>query len=276
MNQADSILYRKIQSAPDYRLDDLSALFKLAKSPQGLTSYEILAGEASRIEGRIVDLASGDGAMAEVCLQRKQSGCEIVLVDFDPAAIQFAREKIRDRSVVFRTEPAQQLSIESDRIDYVFCHLGLMFFDPLEPALQEIFRVLRPGGCFIFNILAPLEDEFSRGYFETCEKYEKNIPDFSGWGDSRAASAEGLISLCAKTELISVPHFEQYKVYLKSGMADIRRKLKSFYQIGFLLPKQFREHLELELDELARRYATREGELTAEFAFLKGVMRKSA
>jgi len=49
-------------------------------------------------------------------------------------------------NVSFRRMDAEALNLPADSFDLVICSLGLMYFPHPEKALEEMYRVLKPGG----------------------------------------------------------------------------------------------------------------------------------
>jgi len=275
VTQPDKVLYQRIQACSEYKSENLAETFLQALTEDGKNSYEVLVSEVPQQRGgRLVDLASGCGPMAEACLRAMDRGSDIILVDFDAREIELAQKRMSGRPAAFLNEAAQALSIESGSAAVVFCHLGVMFFDPLEPALKEIGRILAPAGRFVFNILAPIDVPLSRQYFDICQKYEALVPDFRGWGDVRASSKEALTSLFSGLDGMSAPRFEAYRVWLSGSPESLLSTLKSFYQVSYLLPAKHRETLCTELLGLLRANRKGEENLRIELAFFKGVVEK--
>ncbi len=105
---------------------------------------------------RILDVATGKGAvllpLAERLKKEKnlQKG-ELKGIDLSPnmiAHLQKIMEKEKVQGVQVLCMDAESLTFPSHYFDVVFCHFALPFFSHLEKGLQEIKRVLKPGGMF--------------------------------------------------------------------------------------------------------------------------------
>ena len=85
----------------------------------------------------VLDLGAGHGIVTEELVRR--CGGLVVAVDREPTEVSGAR--------VVRAE-ATALPFPTGSFDLVFCQLSMMWM-PLEAALDEVHRVLSPGGAFV-------------------------------------------------------------------------------------------------------------------------------
>lgn len=103
----------------------------------------------------ILDLgaATGEGCSA---LAGRYPQALVIGVDFAENMLLAARRKTATtESCHFLCADALALPIRADSVDLVFCNLMLPFCEPLELALREIKRVLRPGGLLNFATAGP-------------------------------------------------------------------------------------------------------------------------
>jgi arsenite methyltransferase len=97
---------------------------------------------------RLLDVASGTGASA--LLAARELGCSAVGVEYGALAVDAANAAARaealDRAVEFRRGDAEDLPFGNDEFDAVLCECSLCLFTDKRRAIEEIRRVLRPGG----------------------------------------------------------------------------------------------------------------------------------
>ena len=105
---------------------------------------------------RILDLGAGTGAVAHA-LARRFRGADVVWVDPVVGLLHRARPRMprwfsKHRYVAAE---AERLPLSSHSVDLILSSLAIPWFDPVEDALAECLRILRPGGLLLLNTLGP-------------------------------------------------------------------------------------------------------------------------
>jgi 2-polyprenyl-3-methyl-5-hydroxy-6-metoxy-1,4-benzoquinol methylase len=115
---------------------------------------EILVLEHVPDEARVLDLGCGAGRCA---IALAELGLEVVGVDLSRIMIEAARlqAQLAGVEVGFEVMDAMHLELEAERFEVVLCaYNGLELLPGVQGkqrALAEVWRVLKPGGCFIFS-----------------------------------------------------------------------------------------------------------------------------
>jgi ubiquinone/menaquinone biosynthesis C-methylase UbiE len=106
--------------------------------------------EALRLDGRekVLDVPCGTGEL-EQRLLAAWPDLEITGVDLSRAMLQRAIEKDAGSKVTWIAADVSRLPLPDDEFDVVVCANSFHYFRAAERSLQEIRRVLRPGGTFI-------------------------------------------------------------------------------------------------------------------------------
>lgn len=99
----------------------------------------------------ILDVATGTGDMAIMFAKSKAS--EIIGLDISTGMLDVARKKSSklslDDRISFQVGDAESLPFEEDHFDAVSVSYGIRNFEDLEKGLDEILRVLKPGGKLV-------------------------------------------------------------------------------------------------------------------------------
>lgn len=104
---------------------------------------------------RICDLACGQGVTARQLAQR---GAIVTGIDISEKLLAIAQrdEEREPLGISYRHDDAQTLVTVADTIfDGVVCSTALMDIADIAAAFQQVHRVLRSGGWFLFAILPP-------------------------------------------------------------------------------------------------------------------------
>lgn len=103
----------------------------------------------------ILDLGAGTG-LATVELKRRYRSAVVTAADIAAPMLQVARGRSRFwRPIRCVEADAQKLPFENASFDLVFTNLMLQWLQPPDAALQEIRRVLKPGGLLLASSFGP-------------------------------------------------------------------------------------------------------------------------
>lgn len=100
----------------------------------------------------VLDLGCGGGFMADALARR---GARVTAIDPSPGAIAAGRRHAADNhlDINFQEGRGEALELEANSIDVVVCVDVLEHVASLGDTLDEIQRVLRPGGVFAFDTI---------------------------------------------------------------------------------------------------------------------------
>ena len=103
-------------------------------------------------KGVILDIASGTGDIA-IELSRVKKGSKIVASDLNWEMLKVGSRKFVSRGLASRISPvlgnAEMIQFKDHSFDLVTVGFGLRNCTDLKSVLNEVFRVLKPGGQFI-------------------------------------------------------------------------------------------------------------------------------
>jgi demethylmenaquinone methyltransferase / 2-methoxy-6-polyprenyl-1,4-benzoquinol methylase len=122
-----------------------------------------------RQDASVLDLCCGTGDMTQALLrQAGGSVAKIVGVDFSHAMLERANEKSRGKPLRWVEADALRLPFQDEQFDLITAAFGFRNLADYDAGLQEILRLLRPGGeCGILDFGEPrgLMGKLYRVYF---------------------------------------------------------------------------------------------------------------
>jgi SAM-dependent methyltransferase len=113
-----------------------------------------LARRTARLSpARVLETAAGTGIVTRALRNQLPAGAHLVATDLNPPMLKMAQEKFRpDEQVEFSQAEAGALPFLDESFDAVVCQFGVMFFTDKDRAYREAYRVLAPGGHYLFNV----------------------------------------------------------------------------------------------------------------------------
>jgi demethylmenaquinone methyltransferase/2-methoxy-6-polyprenyl-1,4-benzoquinol methylase len=123
--------------------------------------------------GKILDVATGTGDMAFM-IARKFPGVLVTGVDIAEEMLKIAGDKLKRKGlasqVSFATGDSENLTFEDNSFDCITVAFGVRNYENLQKGLQEMYRVVKPGGkVVILEFTKPRTFPFKQifnGYFK--------------------------------------------------------------------------------------------------------------
>jgi ubiquinone/menaquinone biosynthesis C-methylase UbiE len=97
--------------------------------------------------GHLLEVAAGTGAVTRLMARELPDTVKITATDLNEPMLEVARVQPGTERVQWQREEAISLSFPDGSLQF-----GVMFFPHKVCAFRETFRVLKPGGCFIFSV----------------------------------------------------------------------------------------------------------------------------
>ncbi len=136
----------------DERMGEGNDFVELLEWPPTLRMLDLKPGE------RVLDVACGNGLTSR---RLADLGVQVVAIDFAEEMLRYARERsqsygnhIEYRSVDVTDEEAL-LSLGEGTFDATLCNMALFDIAEIGPLMRALYRLLRPGGRFVFSVLHP-------------------------------------------------------------------------------------------------------------------------
>ena len=110
------------------------------------TASKIDAGHVSSV----LEIACGTGRVTRHLRKVLPASVRLFATDISSDMLSIANRELNNNGIIFQVEDAQNLSFADDSFDVVICQFGVMFLPDKKKGFEEILRVLKPGGKFMF------------------------------------------------------------------------------------------------------------------------------
>ncbi len=122
-------------------------------------AHDLLETAALQPRERVLDVACGTGSVTRLIGQQIGAAGRLVAVDLNANMLGAARRytALGPPAVTFLQADVVDMPMADASVDVVLCQQSLQFFPDKRGALQEMRRVLAPGGRLAFNISRGLE-----------------------------------------------------------------------------------------------------------------------
>ncbi|MEX0753234.1 MAG: methyltransferase domain-containing protein [Xanthobacteraceae bacterium] len=102
---------------------------------------------------RVLETAAGTGIVTRALRDALPADAHLVATDLNSPMLEIARGKFRaGETVEFQPADAMALPFDDASFDAVVCQFGVMFYPDKDKSYRETFRVLAPGGRYLFNV----------------------------------------------------------------------------------------------------------------------------
>jgi malonyl-CoA O-methyltransferase len=126
-----------------------SASYDISARLQRYCGKHLMPWLPNRNDLTVLDLGSGTGFFTDLLASRYQ---QVIGLDMSKKMLNFAKEN-RNKTIHWLEADAYKIPLQDNSIDFVYSNLMIQWCDPLDLVLDEIMRVLKPGGLFVFSTL---------------------------------------------------------------------------------------------------------------------------
>ncbi len=137
-----------------------------------VTHAEATAGE------RILDAGCGTGIVARTVAARLGPKAKVIGVDLNGGMIAEARRQDSDRAVSWKTGALEELAFDDGTFDLILSQQVLQFVPDRAQALEQLHRVLAPGGRLVFALLR--EIDFNPSYEALAGSLARHVGNEAG------------------------------------------------------------------------------------------------
>jgi len=167
-------------------------------------AIDLLARVAPQPRERVLDVACGTGIVARLAAQQVGVSGRVTGVDLNPDMLIEARAQSAKlgATVAWVEGDAQALPFGEAAFNVVLCQQSMQFFSDQTRAVQEMKRVLTPGGRFALNVSRALQyNPYIRALADALERHVSSEAGTAMRAPCGFGDAEALRELLTRAEL---------------------------------------------------------------------------
>lgn len=108
--------------------------------------------------GDVLEIACGTGLVTRWVRENLDKRVRLIATDLSAAMLNYGRQKLSDyHGIEWREADATSLPFDNDQFGAVVCAFGVMFVPDKRKVFNEIHRVLKEDGLFLFNVWDRIE-----------------------------------------------------------------------------------------------------------------------
>lgn len=137
--------------------------------------FEVYANDLARRTAAlsprtVLETAAGSGVVTRALASRLASDASYMVTDLNqPMLDHAAYRQGSDERITWRQADALKVPFDDAAFDVVVCQFGVMFFPDRIAAYAEAWRLLKPGGSFLFNVWDKIDaNEFAQVVTDTA------------------------------------------------------------------------------------------------------------
>ena len=141
----------------------------------------------------VLEIAAGTGRVTRHIRERIPASAKLIASDISEDMLDEAKKKLSHLNIEWQTIDAQQLPFSDSSFNLVVCCFGYMFVPDKPKAFAEVYRVLKPGGMFIFTTWDKLEQNAASYTFRSIAKEYLEQPLSESYNLATSMSDEPVI-----------------------------------------------------------------------------------
>jgi len=145
---------------------------------------------------KLVDVASGTGDIAKLFMHEINYKGQAYCVDENTGMLNLSKKKFKKKyNVKWFCQNAENLPFKDNFFDYYTISFGIRNVNNINKALEEAYRVLKPGGRFLCLEFSKVKNEILNRLYEN---YSKSIPLIGKYVVGKSEPYEYLINSIKK------------------------------------------------------------------------------
>jgi len=175
-----------------------------------------------------LEIACGTGRVTRHIRKALAPYAKLVASDLSADMLAIAKRELNNNGIEFRVEDAQSLSFPDNMFDLVVCQFGMMFLPDKPRGFAEIYRVLKPGGRFMYFTW---DDTLNIPLYKILIN-ETVVPNFEGEDTTRFFTPFSMYETTKLETFLTDAGFKEVRanhVALKSGPSTVENLIDAFF-----------------------------------------------
>tara|TARA_B100000029_G_scaffold303313_1_gene296131 strand:+ start:446 stop:1150 length:705 start_codon:yes stop_codon:yes gene_type:complete len=145
---------------------------------------------------KLIDVASGTGDIPRLFMEKVNYESQVYCVDENEDMLKLSKKKFKIiNNITWHHSKAECLPFKDNEFDYYTISFGIRNVDDKAKAINEAYRVLKPGGRFLCLEFSKVENDIINKFYKT---YSKSIPKIGKFILGKAEPYEYLIDSIEK------------------------------------------------------------------------------
>ena len=145
---------------------------------------------------KLIDVASGTGDIARLFLMKVNFVGKVCCVDENQNMLELSKKKFNKiNNVTWHCNNAEKLPFNNNQFDYYTISFGIRNIGNINNAIEEAFRVLKPGGRLMCLEFSKVKNEILNKFYQI---YSKSIPKIGKFVVGKSEPYEYLIDSIEK------------------------------------------------------------------------------
>ena len=141
---------------------------------------------------KLIDVACGTGDIAKLFLEATNNNSIVQCVDPNKKMISLGKRKLKNYdNISWKIASAEKLPFKKNYFDYYTISFGIRNVSNINTALEEAYRVLKPGGRFLCLEFSKVKNEILKKFYRS---YSKSIPQIGKFIVGKSEPYEYLIN----------------------------------------------------------------------------------
>jgi malonyl-CoA O-methyltransferase len=126
-----------------------SQSYDISARLQRFSGKHLMPWLPNRNDLTVLDLGSGTGFFTDLLASSYK---HVVGLDLSKGMLHFAQDS-RHKAITWLEADVHNIPLKDESVDLIYSNLVIQWCDPLDVAISEMLRVLKPGGLIIFTTL---------------------------------------------------------------------------------------------------------------------------